>query len=310
MKSYKRVIACMVFCLITLSLVLSATAFAVNQECQLSIDYQYDGEAIAGADFHIYHAGDVLETGELNLIGGFANYPVEINGLNNSEFQSAAQTLHDYAMMDNLSPDRIVTTDDNGYVRVENLEQGLYLVVGQLYAFGDEELVSKPQVVVLPYRESSQDAFEYHVVMKPKCSIKTEMEEPITLKVLKQWDDNGNEKFRPASITVYLMNGAEVFDTVELTEENNWRHTWRELDPLGDWSVVEDVPENYTVVVRQEGITFLVVNSYDVPPPPDDPPPDIPQTGLLWWPVPVLAIIGVVLIAVGCISRRKRHDDA
>ena len=36
-----------------------------------------------------------------------------------------------------------------------------------------------------------------------------------------------------------------------------------------------------------------------------DTPPDIPQTGQLWWPVPVLAIAGVIFLGIGLIQRRR-----
>lgn len=34
----------------------------------------------------------------------------------------------------------------------------------------------------------------------------------------------------------------------------------------------------------------------------------LPQTGQLWWPIPVLLIAGILLIGGGCISRRKKKD--
>lgn len=37
---------------------------------------------------------------------------------------------------------------------------------------------------------------------------------------------------------------------------------------------------------------------------PDVPLGDLPQTGQLWWPVPILAIAGLMLMIVGIIRRR------
>ena len=39
--------------------------------------------------------------------------------------------------------------------------------------------------------------------------------------------------------------------------------------------------------------------------------PSLPQTGQLWWPVPVLFVVGVVLILLGVLRRRsgKKHED-
>lgn len=46
------------------------------------------------------------------------------------------------------------------------------------------------------------------------------------------------------------------------------------------------------------------------PPPPPPPPPELPQTGQLNWPVPVMAVSGMVLFVVGWILcvRRKRME--
>lgn len=43
---------------------------------------------------------------------------------------------------------------------------------------------------------------------------------------------------------------------------------------------------------------------------PDVPLGDLPQTGQLWWPVPLLAILGVFMLLVGIIRhRRGEYDD-
>lgn len=44
------------------------------------------------------------------------------------------------------------------------------------------------------------------------------------------------------------------------------------------------------------------------PPPPPTPPPNLPQTGQLNWPVPVMAILGAVLVILGwilCVGRKR-----
>lgn len=49
----------------------------------------------------------------------------------------------------------------------------------------------------------------------------------------------------------------------------------------------------------------------DSPGSPDQ--PGLPQTGVLWWPVPVLAAAGLLLIVVGCVRRREcdaEQEDA
>ncbi len=79
------------------------------------------------------------------------------------------------------------------------------------------------------------------------------------------------------------------------------------------WRVVELTPEGYTVSITQEAGTFLVTNTPKQPPetpsvtPPVNPPGQktLPQTGALWWPVPILAAAGLLLIAAGAGKKRK-----
>ena len=45
------------------------------------------------------------------------------------------------------------------------------------------------------------------------------------------------------------------------------------------------------------------------PPHHNDPPPDLPQTGQLWWPVPVLLGCGVVSLLIGATRRKGDRDE-
>lgn len=76
--------------------------------------------------------------------------------------------------------------------------------------------------------------------------------------------------------------------------------------------------EDYTVLVTQEGTTFVVTNTYDEGTPenpeqpenPDQPGnPTLPQTGQLWWPVPVLVAGGLLLIVIGVLRRRGNTHE-
>lgn len=190
------------------------------------------------------------------------------------------------------------------------------------------------------------------------------------LRVLKVWEDSNNAAgVRPASVTVDLLRDGEVYDTVELSAESNWRHTWTGLDKSKEWQVVEREQENYTVSISTGGVTRVITNTYspdiddDKPPlidlddpevpldpggptDPVNPPSDIddpniptipgdpadpanpqnpsgpetdipddltplgpmlPQTGILWWPVPVMAVLGAALILLG-VARRRRFS--
>ena len=109
------------------------------------------------------------------------------------------------------------------------------------------------------------------------------------------------------------------------------------------WTVSEQVTGRYTVSLEQGGNTFRITNTYNPPETPPDTPetpetpgtPDtpsetpglpsipevlgavrdnlpavlgarrLPQTGQLWWPLPVLVIVGILLIVRGIKKSRE-----
>lgn len=324
MKLSNRVIAwiaCVVCCVALLSAavpgpVAAAENIDVNSECRLLIDCRYDDQPMAGVTFHVYRVADVSELGILSLAGDFAKYPVELNGLTSDEFLAVAETLYGYALLDDLKPDHTVTTDAEGKAALEDLSAGVYLVIGEPHETANGELVCDPMLVSLPYRLSADSDWVYDGRVQPKCSY-DEDDEPRKIKVLKKWVDGGSTS-RPASVTVNLLCDGKVHDSVVLSDANGWRHTWEGLDPAHSWTVVEEIPENYTVSIQKNGVTYLIVNSLEVPDetttepsePTEPDGPDIPQTGLLWWPVPLLAVAGIGLIVAGIITRRDENDEA
>ena len=110
-----------------------------------------------------------------------------------------------------------------------------------------------------------------------------------------------------------LLCDGKIYDEQALNTANNWSYTWEGLDAAHDWKLIEKtVPDDYTVAVTQQGITFTVTNTNDNPPPPPPDEPTLPQTGMLWWPVPVLGGIGVVTLFFGIflLLRKKDESDA
>ncbi len=69
--------------------------------------------------------------------------------------------------------------------------------------------------------------------------------------VRKVWEDGGIG--RPASIEVILLRSGMAYDTVTLSERNNWTYTWSNLDYRYEWSVEEEVPEGYVATYKTNG---------------------------------------------------------
>lgn len=89
--------------------------------------------------------------------------------------------------------------------------------------------------------------------------------------VTKVWEDEYNlEGFRPDSVTVILLAGGKEVGTIDLSEDNNWTHTFENLpaNAAGEdiaYTVKEMEVENYEVTIsgsEEEGYT--ITNSRDV----------------------------------------------
>lgn len=85
------------------------------------------------------------------------------------------------------------------------------------------------------------------------------------LTVHKVWEDNGYPE-RPECVKVKLLRDGETHETVELSEENQWTHTWDDLDDRSEWTVAEEVPEGYEASYKTEDNTVFITNHMDYEP--------------------------------------------
>lgn len=315
MKIWRRFLAS----LLALSLLccFGTTVFAyetvdTEREVSLTVYFGKDGNGFSGVEFRVYRVAEMSAGAQFILAGDFADYPVKVNGLDSSGCRALAQTLDGYAARDDLAPLRTVETGNDGKAVFNRLDTGLYLVTGDRYRQGRYTYTPEPFLIALPTLNEA-DAWVYDVTAS--CKYDSDYNPPggggdkdtIDRKVLKVWQDDGNEEKRPDEIIVQLLRDGDVYDTVTLSERNNWKHTWNDLDEDHVWRVVEyDTPEGYTVTVDRQGITFVMTNSQTEEIPDEPPPtgPGLPQTGMLWWPVPVLACAGLFLFLIGW---GKRH---
>ena len=282
----------------------------LSEKCALLIDYSYENVPVAGAEFSLYRVADMDEDMVLTLCGEFAEYPVEVNGLKDEEFVKAANSLAGYVSLDGIKPLVKATTDAQGHAKVEGLKTGLYLVLGTPLKNDEGSYVVENQLIFLPHAETTAGPWQYDLTIKPKAEFVPTPIEPLKLQVIKVWDDKDSAAmYRPNEVTVHLLQNNTKYDTVVLNEENSWRHTWEGLDPGYNWSVTEEVPVGYTVAITLDTTRFIITNTCKTPPPTTPPPPSIPQTGQLWWPVPVLLMLGAGLMAMGFVWR-KDDDEA
>ncbi|MEE0060348.1 MAG: Cna B-type domain-containing protein [Acutalibacteraceae bacterium] len=302
MKKGCNFIASVLVILQIISLVcFSATAldvFDVNQECSLTLNYMYEKKPLTGADFDIYRVADISTDKTMTLVDNFKNSGVQLNGLDNEGFTKAAKLLKD--SIGKTKPDYTLKTDSTGSAVADNLQVGVYLIIGKPIKMYNYTHYTMPQLVILPYENAVENSWDYAVTLNVKSVPVGTEEIPVDLTVVKKWNDKGYEEKRPTKITVHLLLNGEKYDTVTLSGKTDWQYKWTNLSPLGKWTVTEEVPANYVLEITQTKTGFELLNSRK----------DIEQTGQLWWPVPLLLLAGGAMIALGVILRRGKNDEA
>ncbi|MGN1450586.1 MAG: Cna B-type domain-containing protein [Eubacteriales bacterium] len=272
-----------------------------DAESSLSIVYRDGDVPVCGAEFDLYRVADSSEFAEFTLCGDFVNAGVEPRADDAEGWQSVAGELLNFVLENAPEPLASGKTDEAGKLQFSNLAPGLYLAVGAPCVQGGYVFTAEPMPVSLPNREPGSDEWIFDVEASVKYSRENETLERSVLKV---WADGGNENSRPEKVEIELLCDGELFEKVELSAENDWQHSWTGLDSMCRWSVREVKIENYVSKVRQEGDVFIVTNTWCGPESPDE---DLPQTGMLWWPVPLLAAAGILLVLAGVIV--GRHEE-
>ncbi len=281
--------------------VLAAGHIDTDRESSLRVYFGEDGTGFPGVSFSIHRAADVSEFGVYTLTGDFAKYPVSLEDLDSTGWRALAQTLAAYTARDELPPFQTKATGQDGECCFSGLTAGLYLVIGERYTAENAVYTPEPMLISLPSL-TVKDEWLYDA----EVSCKFDSETILTFverKVQKVWKDDGEEDKRPKQISVQLLENGTVVDTVLLSKENNWEYIWNNLDGGSRWQVTEaEVPDGYTVAITQEGTVFIMTNTR-----PSEP-PKLPQTGMLWWPVPALVCGGLLLIVAGLVVRRRQGD--
>lgn len=330
--------------LLALTLVLPTSARAagridLSRSVTLTLSCLEGDVPVCGASVSIYLVALAEESGELSVTDDFSGFNIDIRGKNDDAWRLLASTLEGYVLRDSTEPADSGQTDSSGQLRFptagKTLKAGLYLVRTARHVQDGLYYDAEPFMIMLPALDYEENDWIYDVSASPKFSSQPipPLGGSVERRVLKVWKDDGEER-RPDSITVQLLRDGEVYDTVVLSDENNWRHEWTGLDAGSVWNVTETPESGYSVTIGLEGVTFVITNTAattgpDEPSPsptptppggetpsPSVPPtpsgtstPTLPQTGVLWWPAPVLAVCGAVLVLCGALmKKRKGHE--
>lgn len=313
--------------------VFAANSVDVTRNSTVTVYFRDEKTPIVGAKFNLYLVAECDKSGRLTVTEDFKNYRIDFNTDSSEALQKIASTLEGYVLRDNIEPLDSGTTDANGILVFptsgKQLKPGLYLVTGERHTQNGKNYDATPFIVSLPNEDSETGKLNYDVTVVPKYEVNPvpSVPEKETYKVIKLWEDKGFESSRPNEIKIEILRDGKLFEKVSLNEVNRWIYKWEDSDGTYRWNVTEEVPEDYTVTITQEGTTIIVTNrhkdySESTTKPEDTTKSDsqattkpgsssgqgqekLPQTGQLWWPVPMLLCLGALLIIVGLLRRKS-----
>lgn len=316
-KEWQKISRLLICCLLMVLLPAQAVAAENTEETadtSLTIHYKY-----GKTTFTFYKVADFSETGKFDLTEPFLSYAEKITYLDRleeldaAEWRALAITLDSCVDSDpSMKQMYQGQTDENGTMVWKNLDKGLYLIIGETTQ--DEEKIYKPNptLVTVPNRDTQGDWNLQVVVEHDKAEVEEIPKDLQEYSVLKVWKDDGCQKKRPEGIEVTLLKDGTAYDKVTLNEGNNWKYIWKDLEPGYEWKVDEiNVPAGYTKSIEKNGQQYVITNTCQTPGTPDSPGGGngkLPQTGQLWWPVPILAVLGMVAFMIGWV-RRKTDEN-
>ena len=293
---------------------LAAGLIEPGRSVTLTLNYKRPDKPFSGVSFSLYRVATISSTAQLALTGSFRNYSVSLQGLDSAGWRALANTLAGFVARDGIAATDSGQTNASGVLRFPAqhtvMATGLYLVIGQKSTEGQYTYTPEPFLICLPNR-TADDRWVYDVTAAPKYD-STYIPDNIDLKALKIWKDDGYESKRPTEVVVQLLRDGVLYQTVTLNAGNSWRYTWTALDASYTWQAVEKtMPAGYTVSVVREGGTFAITNTFCSGGGSSGGGGKAPQTGVLWWPVPMLSGAGMLILMIGWVERRKQSwlDD-
>ena len=250
---------------------------------------QKQNEPIVGAELSVYYIATALLDTDGNLI---YDYTEDFKQLDTEiDDTSLAEKLDTFVSQHSV-PSTKMTTNSEGTALCNELPLGLYFVkqTGAVEGFAP----CTPFLVTVPNEKNGEYVYEVN------ASPKTEVARLTSIIIKKVWNTDASTNAAD-SVTVQLLKNGNVVKTATLNAQNNWQITYTDMPESDAYSVKEvDVPKGFTVTVKQNGYVFTVTNTLS-----------LVQTGQLMWPIPVLAIIGMLLISAGiALLQKKREPNA
>lgn len=336
MSFKKRITSLFLICLMIFATSVSVSAaekIDTGRLCELTVVFKDKGRSIAGEELSAYKIADISNKGGFTVDTKYSRYisdPQSVFG-KGIGIRTVATTLEGIIAAGHIQPDAKAVTDENGRAHFENMPVGSYLITGKVYNEGTLYLYPSSFIINLPevdfdgsYKYSVESDLKYDRYIVDAYS-------EIVVNVAKVWSDSARNNHDDDSVEIEVYGDGVLYTTLTLNKGNNWKARLDGLDINVKWTVFEaNGPDGYVAQVDFDNNSFVVRNTPNqgIPPRDDETttPGDtttgpntntntntkkgkLPQTGLLWWPVPLMVFAGAIMIIIGLSVKIRRRKN-
>ncbi len=315
------IVLCLLFFTLFLPKVSAKTLVDLDKKANLKIEY-LKNKSVAGVEFKLFKIANIDEKLKYSFTDEFKSYGMYLCPENEENLSECASALAAYAKRDKIKATLLDKTTEDNTVAFNNIDVGMYLVTAENVNLDNRIYRHKPNIVILPNvlnERAVYNLFEHSNYTFSEMN----KEEKIYRKALLVWEDKGNEESRPESIEVQVLRDGTLYSSVKISAQNNWRYSWGPLSNSHEWTIIQkDVPRDYIFTMDRKGRTFVLKNKYApclakessdlgeryfAKKGHSDKKVDkiLPKAGLLWWPVPILVCLGVLLFGIGIFNNIK-----
>ncbi len=280
-------------CMILLLVIASMTTASAERfdpgktgSIRVTLTSQDEKTPIADAVLCVYYVATVSINADGNLCYNYTPAFAQA-GIAMDDPELAAKL--DAYLAENEVAAATLLTDAEGTAVLDDLPLGLYFVRQTNSVEGFAPCI--PFLVTVPME--NEDGYVYEVNASPK----TEVARLISITIRKVWNTDASTEAADR-VTVQLLRNGNVVKTAILHAQNNWQVTYTGMPESDAYSIKEiNVPKGFTATYSKTGYVFTATNTAA-----------LIQTGQLLWPIPVLAVSGMLLIAVGTMFMQKKRD--
>lgn len=300
---------CMMAALVQLTPAWAAELADPAQKVSLTIEAQQNGRAVSGMGLSLRRVAEMDARGRFALMGSYQSSGVSVDGLtSSSQWNQAAKELNDFAAEESIPADVWTVTEGQGVCTIDGLESGLYLVAAEMLETAEGRYDAAPFLVALPMLEN--EAWDYAPTVMPKIQftavpVSPEPSAPVSPEPSGPVSPEPSSPVNPepsAPVSPEPSGPASPEPSSPVSPEPS--------EPVSPEPSEPASPEpSGPVSPEPESSASPSPSGQPAASPTPSPGANegLPQTGQLNWPIPLLALLGMLLAAAGCLLRR-RHE--